>query len=654
MREGRIGGSRISEDRQEAGARELQTILDAVPAVLIIVNRERRIRKVNRAAERFARRPDDEILEKRGGEGLRCLHHLDSPEGCGFGEHCQRCKLRLSVMRVFETGEGVFDEETIYPFMMDGAVEERTLHFSAVPLHLESSPHVLLAIEDITARREAERKLRESQRLLEMTFASIMDAIFIVDAETTKILNCNGAAEKAFGYPREEMIGKTTAFLHVDEASLREFRSYLYASVEEKGFLFLPEFRMRRRSGEVFLTEHVVTPIYDGGRRIAWVSVVRDITERKRLEQQLLQLEKLSSTGRFIAGIAHELNNPLTGVMGYAQLLLRREDIPEDIREDLEKINLEADRTRRIIRDILIFVREHKPEKRRVDIDSVIEDTLRLREYEMRVRDIKVVRKLDGNLPPTLADPNQLQQVFLNIISNAVDAMLGHKGEGILEIRTEARGDTIRATFSDTGPGIPEENLHRIFDPFFTTKDVGKGTGLGLSVSYGIIREHGGRIYAENREGGGAAFTVELPVSGSPSPEVVGDAETEPPDVAGKRVLVVDDEEVVVEFLSRFFEARGCRVDSATNGETALEKMRGGDFDLIVCDLRMPRMGGRELYEWMRRDKPHLIDRLVFITGDTIDEDSRNFFREAGVPFIAKPFSMGQFMGVIRDRFSSK
>jgi two-component system NtrC family sensor kinase len=250
----------------------------------------------------------------------------------------------------------------------------------------------------------------------------------------------------------------------------------------------------------------------DGGRVVKYRGVARDVTERVHLQTQLIQSAKLSGIGQMISGVAHELNNPLTTVMGYSQLL-QASDVDETIKEDLRRIYDDALRAQRIVQNLLTFARQKRPQRGPVDINEVIEQTLSLRKYQLRVDNVEVVTELAENLPWTVADGDQLQQVLLNIINNAHQAVSQQRGGGILTIRSElVDGDTIRVTLADTGPGMPPQVLKRIFDPFFTTKDVGAGTGLGLSVSHGIIQEHGGRIWAESERGQGATFFVELPV----------------------------------------------------------------------------------------------------------------------------------------------
>jgi signal transduction histidine kinase len=261
------------------------------------------------------------------------------------------------------------------------------------------------------------------------------------------------------------------------------------------------------RVGEI--REELVAELEAMRQRVA--ELERLETERKQVEEQLLASDRLASIGELASGIAHELNNPLTSVIGFSQLLLGK-DIPDDIREDIKVIYSEARRAAEVMQNLLIFARRHTPVKQLVNINSVIEKVLTVRAYEQRVENIQVITHLAPDLPEIMADYFQLQQVFLNIIINAEHFMIEAHDKGTLAITTQRVGSTIKASFTDNGPGIAKENLGHLFDPFFTTKEVGSGTGLGLSICHGIITEHSGRIYAESELGRGATFVVELPI----------------------------------------------------------------------------------------------------------------------------------------------
>jgi two-component system NtrC family sensor kinase len=343
--------------------------------------------------------------------------------------------------------------------------------------------------------------------------------------------------------------------------------------------------------------------------------------------------------------------------MGYSELLQLRKDLDGRARENLLKINNLALRCQRIVQNLLFFARKQKPERTLSDINDILEKTVELRSYELQVNNIEISQELDRDLPKTIADAHQLQQVFLNIVTNAEQAMLEFRGKGRLTIRTrtDAQNARIVVEIIDDGPGIPENNLTKIFDPFFTTKDVGKGTGLGLSISYGMIKEHGGNIYARSRQGEGAAFVIELPIIASLQDGSVDGRESTPEALRfenlarGKRILVVDDEKYILDFFVEVFQELPMHVDTADNGLAALRKMKEGDYDLVVTDFRMPQMSGKELFDWIKQNRPHLTNRIIFVTGDTVSDETRTFFENNRTRFLAKPFKIEEVKEVIQQ-----
>ena len=342
------------------------------------------------------------------------------------------------------------------------------------------------------------------------------------------------------------------------------------------------------------------------------------------------------------SGIAHEINNPLTGVIGYAQLLMGR-DIPGDIKNDVKAIHDGAQRVAGIVKRLLTFARQQKPQRDYVSINELIETTLAFRTYELETNNIKVSTYFAPELPATIADGAQLQQVFLNLIVNAETEMKLAHGKGKLSIRTEAIDNTVRISFKDNGPGIAKENMARLFDPFFTAREVGQGTGLGLSVCHGIIAEHNGQIYVESKRGQGATFIVELPIVTRPQQLGLAEPEVEESQKAAKaKILVVDDEPVIRAFLSWVLSDEGHEVDTVDNADDALEKVETERYSLILLDIKMPGMSGIELYNHFKKRAQSLARRVVFITGDVMEADTTAFLSRTKAPCIDKPFDAEQ------------
>jgi two-component system, NtrC family, sensor kinase len=373
----------------------------------------------------------------------------------------------------------------------------------------------------------------------------------------------------------------------------------------------------------------------------------------KSTQGQLIQSEKLSAVGEFVAGVAHELNNPLAAVVGFSEML-KDNDVDTKNRRYLDMIYKSAQRCQKIVQALLSFARRHQPERKPMSVNAMVEAVLEMLNYQLRTSNIEVVTQLSPSLPVVLADGHQIQQVLLNVINNARQAMESHQTGGRIKISTEQSGERVRIIIHDNGPGISEENLLRIFDPFFTTKKVGQGTGLGLSLCYGIIKEHGGNITPSSRPGDGAKFTIELPVFHLAGETVEALAAVEPKprtanEGAGKRILVVDDEEPILQMVRESLSDDGYHVDTASDGEKALRQLRENHYDVTLCDWKMPGLNGRQVYERLRADNPALCRRVVFFSGDVVNGHMREFLEQEKRPCLAKPFSFSEVRAAIED-----
>lgn len=375
----------------------------------------------------------------------------------------------------------------------------------------------------------------------------------------------------------------------------------------------------------------------------ATVVKLRDTRER------LLQSEKLSAIGEFVAGVAHELNNPLTVLIGYTDLL-RRSPLPEAQRDDVAQIAGSAERCHRIVQNLLSFSRQRPPERVPIRLDEVIEGSVRFLQYELRTSNVAVTLELDPALPAVAGDVHQLQQVFLNLFNNARQAIEATGRPGRIRCATSANEGRVLTTVSDDGPGIPAAVLHRIFDPFFTTKPAGKGTGLGLSVSYGIIREHGGEIRAASGGQGGAVFTIDLPAAG-PAPAPTPPQEVRPRETqdipASTRVLIIDDETAILTLARRVLALAGVDAKTVADGEAALAAIGAESFDVVLCDWKMPGLAGRELHARLLQIRPELAGRFVVMSGDLLSDNLQEFARSSGAGLLAKPFTPVEFRNAI-------
>jgi signal transduction histidine kinase/CheY-like chemotaxis protein len=372
----------------------------------------------------------------------------------------------------------------------------------------------------------------------------------------------------------------------------------------------------------------------------------KTVESLKTTQEQLVQSEKLSAVGKFVAGVAHELNNPLASVVGFSEVLTQTAPDAKS-RQYSETIFKSAMRCKRIVQSLLSFARREQSERKLASANNLIEMILEIVGYSLRTGNIEVVTRLEPNLPLVLVDTGQIQQVLLNIINNAQEAIQGGGKPGRIQISTETRAPNIRITVQDNGPGIPREHLRRLFDPFFTTKEIGKGTGLGLSLCYGYIKEHGGTITPMSDLGKGATFLIELPIAEKTEApvETVTMPKVEkinPQEGRGKRILVIDDEKPILNLIHDNFRLRGYEVETAENGKTALSKLEQNHFDVAFCDWKMPGLNGQQVYEQLRRTNPRFCQRIIFITGDVINEQMREFLETEKRPCLTKPFSLSE------------
>jgi PAS domain S-box-containing protein len=372
---------------------------------------------------------------------------------------------------------------------------------------------------EIAERKRAEAKIGESERRYRLLAENVTDVIWKVNVDSPARLNyISPSVTPLLGYTVEEAMNRTMAEVF-SAASFRDAMNVLNEEIAREQKKHNDQRRSRRmelelvrKDGSLVAVEVNFAFIRDSkGRPIEILAVARDITERKHMQEQLVLTDRLASVGELAAGIAHELNNPLTGVIGFSQLLLD-EEMPEDIKKDVRVVNREARRASQVVKNLLTFARKHAAVKEKVNVNEIIDKVRELRAYEQNLANITVDARLDPKLPEIMADYFQLQQVFLNIVINAEYFMKEAHDKGKLTITTEKVNRKIRVSFADDGPGIAKENLGHIFDPFFTTKEVGQGTGLGLSICHGIIAKHGGRVYVESKLGRGATFIVELPI----------------------------------------------------------------------------------------------------------------------------------------------
>jgi two-component system NtrC family sensor kinase len=496
-------------------------------------------------------------------------------------------------------------------------------------------------------------------------FEAVHEGVYIgtIGADVTSTIAANPHLKLIFGYATETREADVRPF-DPDRFVDPQARAALLDRLATDGSVGAYLVRLRRADETavwVELTGRADPPAADGSMRLE--TLIRDVSERKKLDDetrdlyhQLLQAEKMAALGQTISGVAHELNNPLATILSWAERLSQKPAPDASVHRGLETILGEAERAARIVRNLLTFARKRQTTRAMVDINQVVRETLAMRAYEQRVSNIMVIDALAAGLPQVFADGHQVQQVLLNLVINAEQAMLSANGRGVLVVRTwhDAEQETVILEINDDGPGIPDEVQPKIFDPFFTTKEVGKGTGLGLTVAYAIVQEHGGRIRIESRPGAGASFYVELPVTGAklPAVPIVRPRPAPAEAVPGVSILLVEDENALATAVTESLRDAGYCVERAADGEEALDRIAKSEarpFDLVICDLKMPRVDGKSFYYRLARTAPNLSRRVIFVTGDVLGTDAEKFLKESGCRWLAKPFRLRDLLNAVRE-----
>ena len=507
---------------------------------------------------------------------------------------------------------------------------------------------------DITETKRLQRQVRESEEKYRTLVEESENTVYIIQDGRLKFVNKVGL--EMSGFTEEELYREDFDLLRLIHPDDRLAAAEAMAALV--GGDFAPqrlEVRLVSKQGEV--NDFILTGTslaYQG--KPAIMGVLVDMTEKKKLQEQLIQSEKLVSIGQLVSGVAHELNNPLAAIMGYAELFSQSKTLSLSDRDTARKIFESSGRCKRIIQNLLSFARKQEIRKVNLDVNEVLEKAIELREYNLKSHDIKVLREYQADLRTTVGDPQQLQSVFLNLINNAGDAMGQSRGKGTLRIATRMEGENIIAEFGDDGPGIPPEFRDRIFDPFFTTKEVGKGTGLGLSISYGIIREHGGELILDKSYDGGSSFMVKLPAGKTSRDDKPAAAAVYGQSRNGSKpkILVVDDEEMILDLSVDILTGNGYEVETARTGETARDMIESNSYDLIIADIRMPgSISGIGLFNWAKQNKAGTEEKIVFATGDVVADETQKFLAKTKRPCLAKPFELSDYLDTVQKALAA-
>jgi two-component system NtrC family sensor kinase len=522
------------------------------------------------------------------------------------------------------------------------------------PLEIETLRAVAGLIGVAIAHDQTVSALRDSERRFRGILESALDGIITTDDQGV-ILEFNAAAEHTFGVGRQSAIGAKIRDVIIPERlrAAHDAGMARYLATGDSRILNRRiEVTALRRGEEEFPAELTVTSMRVGGR-VLFTAHVRDLTQQKeagreiaRQRDRLYQSEKMSALGSLLAGVAHELNNPLSIVVG--QALMLEEDGSGELAQRAARIRTAAERCGRIVKSFLAMARQRGPEKKPVDLNQTVRAALELVAYGIRSAGIEVTTDLASDLPVLNADPDQLGQLVTNLVLNAQQALKDVPQPRRFHIQTRYKStqSQLRLVISDNGPGIPANLRSRVFEPFFTTKPVGSGTGIGLSICHAIVSAHGGSIEIDGPPGGGATFTIRLPVVGVDQPSAPARAEPVP-EIARRRALVIDDERDIAETIAEMLTREGFAVEVATSGEEALAELHRRSYDLVLSDVRMPELDGPALLRKLQSDWPALADRLIFVTGDTLGLGPGSLLETLGRPIIEKPVTPDEIRRVV-------
>ena len=515
------------------------------------------------------------------------------------------------------------------------------------------------ALMDVTARREMEHRLHKQQEFARRLVDSFPDVIFVLDAQR-RYTFISPRVKDVLGMEAEETMTKGFGdCVHPeDHEELEQVVSDVLTGAQSFGST---EIRIRHKAGDWRIVRAHFSPLSSetGGNEGVVISC-RDVTDLKRMSDQLIQSEKLAAIGQMLAGVAHELNNPLTAILGVTELVREREGLDESMKRQLDLTHRQARRAARIVQNLLEFSRPTLTPKKKIDINNILERTLQLQEHSLRRNGIEMTFNPQENLPSVVGDASQLIQVFLNLIVNAEQAIREVRESGHIQIRAASSGNKVIVTVQDDGSGIAADSLAKIFDPFYTTKRPGGGTGLGLSICVAILREHGGTIEAQPLPAGGSAFTVTLPAAAAAVPEpapVVGPAaeisSAKPApatiETPARKILVLDDEESIRALLQEGLAAHGLRVKCAASAGEATKLASAESFDAVLCDLNLGgaasgHAAAANVVAASRGNKP----LVIFMTGElTAGTEGREEFE--GSAFLQKPFRIADVLNILRE-----
>jgi PAS domain S-box-containing protein len=512
------------------------------------------------------------------------------------------------------------------------------------------------SLVDITEREQMEKRLREEQEFVRRLIASFPDVIAVLDTNG-RYTFVSPRVQEILGYTPEEFIGlRLEERPHPeDRERLLDFFRRLTSGETSFG---TTEYRTAHKEGGWRTIRANASPLTNAdGEIIGVVASARDVTESRRLEEQLLQSEKLAAVGQMVSGVAHELNNPLTAILGVSDLL--RERAADDVsRRQSELIHQQARRAAELVQGLLMFSRPSRTQSQNIRATELIARALELRKSELQARHIKVQVDAAVDLPPVDVNPNHMIQVLVNLISNAEQAIGSARDYGQIAVRVAQADGKQEILLDDDGPGIQPDLRSKIFDPFFTTRRSSGGSGLGLTIALVIVKEHGGTIEAQNSPLGGARLRILLPVAKSAAPAVKSDnanksARPRYVDLKGRSILVVDDEQGVREIIEEALKARGGNVSAVATIEEAWKRLETRDYDIVLCDLNLGRESGTDLFKQVSSRAGQVSPQFIVMTGELLDSRQISKLEMKGAHALQKPFQMSELISLVQQALSN-
>ncbi|HXW54762.1 MAG TPA: PAS domain S-box protein [Candidatus Cybelea sp.] len=571
-----------------------------------------------------------------------------------FRELCADPAARSAIVRELETKDSIEDREVVLRHKSG-----RDIHCLASGFVLRDASGRIARLQgtmvDVTERLEIERRLRQEREFIRRLIANFPDLIAVLDRQG-RYTYVSQRVEDVLGDGPQEYIGHDFGLRARPEDRPRLDEAFKRLLAGEIAHIEI-EVRMRHRDGSWRILKINAGPLYEEGQINGVVASARDITDSKRVEEQLARTEKLAAMGQMLTGAAHELNNPLTAILGIGDLM-RERATEEAARRHAELVLQQARRAAEIVQTLMAFSRPSASGRSIVDVAQIVAELLSRERGSLGVSNIAVRLTAREPLPLVEGDAKLLTQAFLNIVTNARQAISSVRDHGAVDVSVSANGSSLVVAFSDDGPGIPPEDLRRVFDPFFTTKRPGGGSGLGLTISLAVVKEHGGTIEVQSQPGAGATFRVFLPIAEgetdrptrSPGMEVRGQVAA----FAHRSVLVVDDEESIREIVQEGLSARGLGVDCVESAEAALELLSKRRYDVVLCDFNLPRLRGPEFLDRVRADGLRSPSVFILMTGDLVDPASAAEVRNKGAQVLQKPFHISALSSLLAGLLESR